>query len=126
MANVAKIIGKVVQSSKGKAKPSAGMERGRKIAQSTSNAKLPPNAKIRSGVRDLGKKPTLAKGQPGTDMFNVKISGSNKSAAKKRLMTSSGKDPIQKHPLVRNTGEASAEGKYRYARKRVAVKKKVK
>lgn len=27
--------------------------------------------------------------------------------------TTSKRDPIQKHPLVRNTGEASAEGKYR-------------
>lgn len=105
---------------------SKGLQRARKIAQSTSDAKLPPNAKIRRGVKDSGKKLTLVKGTPGTDMFNKKISGSNKTAAKKRRMTSSGKDPIQKHPLVRNTGEASAEGKYRYARKSVAVKKKAK
>ena len=80
MPNPIKIIKGVTKFS------TTGMNRGRKIAQSTRNAKLPPNAKIRDGVRGLGKKPTLVKGSPGTDMFNVKIPGSNKSAAKKRLM----------------------------------------
>ena len=105
--------------------PTAGMNRGRRIVQSTPNAKTPPNTKIRRGTRDEGRKLTLVKGMPGTDMFNKKISGSNKSAAKKRLMTSSGKDPIQKHPLVRNTGESSAEGKYRLNRgKPIPAKKR--
>ena len=31
---------------------------------------------------------------------------------------------MQKHPLVRNTGQSSAEGKYRYARKSIPVKKR--
>lgn len=42
--------------------------------------------------------------------------GSNKKTAKQNLMASPFKDSIQKHPLVRNTGESSAEGKYRYNR----------
>jgi hypothetical protein len=52
------------------------------------------------------------------------LKGSVKNLKKAIDKTTSKRDPIQKHPLVRNTGEASAEGKYRYARKSVAVKKK--
>ena len=53
--------------------------------------------------------------------------GSNKATAKKIAMSSPFKDSIQKHPLVRNTGEASAEGKYRANRGRpVPVKRKAK
>jgi len=41
------------------------------------------------------------------------LSGSLQDLKKAIDKTTSKRDPIQKHPLVRNTGEASAEGKYR-------------
>ena len=50
---------------------------------------------------------------------------SNKKIAKQNLMKSAAKDPIQKHPLVRNTGQSSAEGKYRANRgKPIPVKRR--
>ena len=107
--------------------PTAGMERARGLLQGQTQGMNElgwgENAKIRRGTTDTGSKPTLVKGMPGSDMLNTKVSGSNKDLAKKKLMGSSAKDPIQKHPLVRNTGESSAEGRYRNARKPIPVKK---
>ena len=50
--------------------------------------------------------------------------GSNKKTAKAKKELGTFDTAIQKHPLIRNAGESSAEGKYRYNRgKPVPVKR---
>jgi hypothetical protein len=53
--------------------------------------------------------------------------GSNKKTAKANKKLGTFDTAIQKHPLIRNAGEASSENKYRFNRgKPVPVKKKAK
>lgn len=53
--------------------------------------------------------------------------GSNKKTAKAKKELGTFDTAIQKHPLIRNTGQSSAEGKYRYNRGNpVPVKKRSK
>ena len=53
--------------------------------------------------------------------------GSNKKTAKAKKELGTFDTRIQKHPLIRNTGESSAEGKYRYnSGKSIPVKKRSK
>jgi limonene-1,2-epoxide hydrolase len=51
--------------------------------------------------------------------------GSNKKTAKAKKELGTFDTVIQKHPLIRNTGQSSAEGKYRYnSGKSIPVKKR--
>lgn len=110
MANVAKIIGKVVKGSKGKPKPTAG-----KIKATARNAKVKefvtPTAK--------GKNKNWAK---ETNKKTLPTSTTSRRAALKEVNLVS---RLSKHPLVKNAGNQSSEAKYRVMRGRpVPVKKK--
>ena len=52
--------------------------------------------------------------------------GSNKKTAKAAKKLGTFDTIIQKHPLIRNAGESSAEGKYRFAGKPIPVKRRSK
>ena len=67
---------------------------------------------ITKGMAKAGKLAGKAQGVPAQGNRQG-LKGSNKSLKKAIDKTTSKRDPIQKHPLVRNAGEPSAEGKYR-------------
>jgi glycerate-2-kinase len=53
------------------------------------------------------------------------VKGSNKKTAKAKKELGTFDTVIQKHPLIRNTGQSSAEGKYRYSGgKSIPIKKR--
>ena len=92
------------------------------IKAATKGAKIITTGKSKAAMR-------MAKaGQYDSNTKGLGLAkGSNKKTAKAKKELGTFDTRIQKHPLIRNTGESSAEGKYRYnSGKSIPVKKRSK
>ena len=120
MANIVKIVGsaaKVARAIEKKVRKEVGMSKGVTTGKRKASNKI---EKISAERASRGKIDRAAMGER-------MLKGSNKKTAKAKKELGTFDTAIQKHPLIRNAGQSSAEVKYRGNRgKPVPVKKKSK
>jgi len=99
---------KVVRAIEKKARKEFGMSKGVTTGKRKASKKI---QKISAERASRGKIDRAAMGER-------MLKGSNKKTAKAKKELGTFDTAIQKHPLIRNAGESSAEGKYRANRGR--------